>query len=202
MAMSEHSELDSFMENLNGKLDEASIDGIIRQTVEVNGFTSRLQIKLISERDGTFAGKTTWFSINCFCISEAYVLGLWRLQTPCTIQHRPFLLFVICFPQLLAERFLYVQTDRQHLQLSFSVDLTASLSGMVLSPLATFLRLYHGPHSYGNALPCLVKGFGSIMLQVLYGNVHTLRQTCPETCQLLNLRTSLAPKLGTSSRSS
>ena len=49
MAMSEHSELDSFMENLNGKLDEASID-IIRQTLEVNGFTSRLQIKLISER--------------------------------------------------------------------------------------------------------------------------------------------------------
>ena len=36
MAVSEHSELDSFMENLNGKLDEASID-IIRQTVEVNG---------------------------------------------------------------------------------------------------------------------------------------------------------------------
>ena len=79
MAMSEHSELDSFMENLNGKLHEASID-IIRQTVEVNGFTSRLQIKLISERDGTFAGKTTWLSINCFCISEAYLLGLWRLQ--------------------------------------------------------------------------------------------------------------------------
>ena len=49
MAMSEHSELDSFMENVNGKLDEASID-IIRQTLEVNGFTSRLQIKLISER--------------------------------------------------------------------------------------------------------------------------------------------------------
>ena len=45
MAMSEHSELYSFMENLNGKLDEASID-IIRQTVEVSGFTSRLQIKL------------------------------------------------------------------------------------------------------------------------------------------------------------
>ena len=79
MAMSEHSELDSFMENLNGKLHEASID-IIRQTVEVNGFTSRLQIKLISERVGTFAGKTTWFSINCFCISGTYILGLWRLQ--------------------------------------------------------------------------------------------------------------------------
>ena len=146
MAMSEYSELDSFMENLNGKFDEASID-IIRQAVEVNGFTSRLQIKLISERDGTFAGKTTWFSINCFCISEAYILGLLRLQNSVYNTTSSVLAVHNLFPQLLAERFLYVQTDRQHLQLSLSVYLTASLSGMVLSPLATFLRLYHEPHT-------------------------------------------------------
>ena len=44
-----NSELDIFMENLSGKLDSASAH-LIKQTLQVNGFTSRLQIKLISEK--------------------------------------------------------------------------------------------------------------------------------------------------------
>ena len=44
-----NSELDVFMENLSGKLDSASAH-LIKQTLQVNGFTSRLQIKLISEK--------------------------------------------------------------------------------------------------------------------------------------------------------
>lgn len=43
------SELDGFMENLSGKLDSAS-SHLIKQTLQRNGFTSRLQIKLISEK--------------------------------------------------------------------------------------------------------------------------------------------------------
>lgn len=47
MAMT--SELEQFMELLSGKLDSASCQ-LIKETLEVNGFTSRLQIKLISEK--------------------------------------------------------------------------------------------------------------------------------------------------------
>ena len=43
------SELDGFVQNLRGKLDTGSIE-LIKRTLEVNGFTSRLQIKLISEQ--------------------------------------------------------------------------------------------------------------------------------------------------------
>ena len=46
MAMT--SELDKFMELLSGKLDGASCQ-LIKETLQVNGFTSRLQ-KLISEK--------------------------------------------------------------------------------------------------------------------------------------------------------
>ena len=42
-------ELDKFMEQLGGKLDSASCQPI-KETLQVNGFTSRLQIKLISEK--------------------------------------------------------------------------------------------------------------------------------------------------------
>ena len=42
-------ELDKFMELLSGKLDSASYQ-LIKETLQVNGFTSRLQIKLISEK--------------------------------------------------------------------------------------------------------------------------------------------------------
>ena len=41
--------LDKFMEQLSGKLDSASCQ-LIKETLQVNGFTSRLQIKLISEK--------------------------------------------------------------------------------------------------------------------------------------------------------
>lgn len=47
MAMT--TELDKFMELLSGKLDSDSCH-LIRETLQVNGFTSRLQIKLISEK--------------------------------------------------------------------------------------------------------------------------------------------------------
>ena len=47
MAMT--SELDKFMELLSGKLDSASCQ-LIKETLQVNGFRSRLQIKLISEK--------------------------------------------------------------------------------------------------------------------------------------------------------
>ena len=42
-------ELDKFMEQLSGKLDSASCQ-LIKETLQVNGFTSRLQIKLNSEK--------------------------------------------------------------------------------------------------------------------------------------------------------
>ena len=42
-------ELDKFMELLSGKLDSASCQ-LIKETLQVNGFRSRLQIKLISEK--------------------------------------------------------------------------------------------------------------------------------------------------------
>ena len=42
-------ELDKFMELLSGKLDSAFCQ-LIKETLQVNGFTSRLQIKLISEK--------------------------------------------------------------------------------------------------------------------------------------------------------
>ena len=43
------SELDGFMENLSAKLDSTSTH-LIKQILEVNGFTTRLSIKLISEK--------------------------------------------------------------------------------------------------------------------------------------------------------
>ena len=42
-------ELDKFMELLSGKLDSASCQ-LIKETLQVNGFKSRLQRKLISEK--------------------------------------------------------------------------------------------------------------------------------------------------------
>ena len=43
------SELDGFMDNLSAKLDSTSTH-LIKQMLEVNGFTTRLSIKLISEK--------------------------------------------------------------------------------------------------------------------------------------------------------
>ena len=44
------SELEAFMKQLSEKLDSDTVNEI-KQTVKVNGFTTRLQIKLISEKD-------------------------------------------------------------------------------------------------------------------------------------------------------